>query len=431
MASKMHLGSSSATTSTTTTNSKPLPNPCPLPTTTRTVDEVWTELNACPLFMTELQENDDIAALQALSYEGTRLDVALDARERGNECFGVRGYVDAREFYSKGVSVLSKPKNEADWAGDEGEGRGKEQGDEEQEEEVLETLLVNRAACHLALQNYRAAWLDCAAALRRNPRNIKALYRSARALLAVERVDEAQDACLRGIEAARHHLQQQQDGQQQKQDRGQQQKQEAESRQDEAKIQSQLVALESLAAQISARTAALDSKRRAASARRALDARRARLVAAALAARNISTRRTADRPLHDAVDAAIALVPNPDDAHSALAFPTLLLYPLHLESDFIRAFVESDTLADHLAYILPPPWDNEASSCPKYTPESVSCYLETHNGGLLKLGKRVPLLKALSTGSVEIIDQLLRIFIVPTSEADAWVSKHKAQRSSN
>ncbi|PHH64800.1 hypothetical protein CDD81_3866 [Ophiocordyceps australis] len=425
------------TTTTATTNSspKPLVHPTPPPRPpTKTVDQVWAELNSCPLFMTEMEpNNDDIAALQALSYEGTRLSVSLDMRERGNECFGVGGYVDAQEFYTKGVQVLTTREEDEEKKG------GKEKGDDEKEEEkeeeekeekkMLEILLVNRAACHFALRNYRSAWLDCAAALRCNARNVKALFRAARALLAVERVDEAQDACLRGIEVARQLVEQeQQQGQAASMDNKDKDK---DKDKDKAKTQGQLAALESLAAQISDRATALDTTRRTASARHALAARRARLVAAALAARNIPTRRTAQRPLHDAVDAAIALVPDPDDAHSALAFPTLLLYPLRLESDFIRAVVESDCLASHLAYILPPPWDTPGPGGPVYTPQSVSCYLETRNGGLLKLGKRVPLLKALSTGSVQILDQLLRIFVVPTSEADGWVAKHKAQRAAN
>ncbi|KJZ79765.1 hypothetical protein HIM_00479 [Hirsutella minnesotensis 3608] len=123
--------------------------------------------------------------------------------------------------------------------------------------------------------------------------------------------------------------------------------------------------------------------------------------------------------------ARVALVPDPDDPRSALAFPTVLLYPLHLESDFIQAFGETQALDDHLAYILPLPWDRDA----EYTPASVSSYVETRDGGLLKVGRRAPLLKLLSTGKVEVVDDVLRIFVVPTAKADEWVAKFKAQRA--
>ncbi|KJZ79764.1 hypothetical protein HIM_00478 [Hirsutella minnesotensis 3608] len=68
----------------------------------KTVDEVWADLNKSPLFMTELEENDDTAALQALDYEGTPLENGGDFKVRGNECFKVRGYVDAKEGLEAG-----------------------------------------------------------------------------------------------------------------------------------------------------------------------------------------------------------------------------------------------------------------------------------------------------------------------------------------
>ncbi|KAG5926306.1 hypothetical protein E4U42_003425, partial [Claviceps africana] len=153
----------------------------------QTFEEVMADLNKCPLFMTDMEENDDIAALQALNYEGTPLENGVDFKARGNECFKVRGYVDAREFYTKGIQILAAEERRRNGADGEGEGEG--EGEDEDEDEVaaqrstLEALYVNRAACHLELDNYRSCWTDCAAALRLNPSNVKACYRSARALL--------------------------------------------------------------------------------------------------------------------------------------------------------------------------------------------------------------------------------------------------------
>ncbi|CAF3469838.1 hypothetical protein SNK03_009533 [Fusarium graminearum] len=359
----------------------------------KTVDEVWEDLNKSPLFMTDLdanEENDDIAALQALAYEGTPLENGQEFKERGNEYFKIKNYVDAKEFYGKGVAIL---------AGEErkrarGEQTKNQEGVIDTEEEIqkqretLEALYVNRAACHLSVKNYRSCWLDCAAALRLNPRNIKAYFRSARALLAVDRIEEADDVCARGLSL------------------------------DESNA-----SLRAVADDIIKRAKEIDARRKRDAEREAKEKRRALLIKAALRARNIPTRTTPQPP--EMEDAGIALLPDPDDPRSTLAFPTVLLYPLHLESDFVKAFEETHSLEDHLSYIFPLPWDKEGA----YTTASVEAFVETTQGGLLKMGKRVPLLKVLGTGKVEVVDEVVRIFVVPKDKAEAWTKEHKAKRA--
>ncbi|PNY29679.1 Uncharacterized protein TCAP_00403, partial [Tolypocladium capitatum] len=180
---------------------KPSLSPARSMTAGKTVDEVWAELNKSPLFMTELEENDDTAALQALGYEGSALENGADFKERGNECFKARGYVDAKEFYTKGILVLAAEERKRARGEATTNPGGEADSDDEvgRQREMLEALYVNRAACHLGLANYRSCWLDGAAALRLNPRNVKACYRSARALLAVDRVAEADAVCARGL----------------------------------------------------------------------------------------------------------------------------------------------------------------------------------------------------------------------------------------
>ncbi|KAM0389820.1 hypothetical protein ACHAQC_008479 [Fusarium culmorum] len=359
----------------------------------KTVDEVWEDLNKSPLFMTDLdanEENDDIAALQALAYEGTPLENGQEFKERGNEYFKIKNYVDAKEFYGNGVAIL---------AGEErkrarGEQTKNQEGVIDTEEEIqkqretLEALYVNRAACHLSVKNYRSCWLDCAAALRLNPRNIKAYFRSARALLAVDRIEEADDVCARGLSL------------------------------DESNA-----SLRAVADDIIKRAKEIDARRKRDAEREAKEKRRALLIKAALRARNIPTRTTPQPP--EMEDAGIALLPDPDDPRSTLAFPTVLLYPLHLESDFVKAFEETHSLEDHLSYIFPLPWDKEGA----YTTAGVEAFVETTQGGLLKMGKRVPLLKVLGTGKVEVVDEVVRIFVVPKDKAEAWTKEHKAKRA--
>jgi tetratricopeptide (TPR) repeat protein len=357
----------------------------------KSADEILAELNKSPLFMTDLEENDDIAALQALNYEGTAYENAAGFRERGNECFKVKGYIDAKEFYNKGIQILAEEERKRT----RGERTFDPDGVEDTEEEIqkqrglLEALYGNRSACHLSLHNYRNCWLDCAAALRLNPKNIKAYYRSGKALLAVDRIAEADDVCARGLA-----------------------------------LDPENASLKTVADAIIKRAEEVDAKRRKDNERQAREKRREMLIKAALKARGIPTRKT-DKP-PEMEDAAVALTPDPDDPRSTLTFPTVLLYPLDLQSDFIKAFAETETLEDHLSYILPLPWDEKG----EYKGVGdVECYLETRDGGVLKMGKKVTLLKALSTGKVEVVDEVVKVFVVPKGKAEEWVKKFKEQKA--
>ncbi|KAL6698092.1 HSP90 associated protein [Trichoderma pleuroticola] len=357
----------------------------------RTAEEVLADLNKSPLFMTEMEENDDIAALQALAYEGTALENAADFKERGNECFKVKGYKDASEFYGKGIAVLfveERKRAHGEVTKHPETGEPDSEDEIRQQREMLEAMYVNRAACHLEMQNYRSCWTDCAAALRLNPRNVKAYYRSGKALLAVDRIEEADDVCARGLA-----------------------------------IEPENKALRSVADGIIKRATTLNELKRKAAEREAKKQRRALLLKTAIAARGIKMRTTEQPP--EMEDAKVRLLPDEDDPSSELAFPTVLLYPLHLESDFIKAIHETHSLEDHLGYIFPLPWDNEG----QYTLAGVTCYIETKEGGLIKMGKKVPLLKVLSGGKVEVVDEVVRIFVLPTSKAEGWVKEFKDKRA--
>ncbi|KAI3328333.1 TPR-like protein [Ustulina deusta] len=380
----------------------------------KTVDEVVAELKRTPFFMTELEENDETEAFKALAYEGTPLENSSEFKEQGNECFKTRRFADAKEFYTKGILILAaeerKRKQAADPSSrepskvkskkeDEERSKGEEEEEEEKKEETgeeeirqeratLVSLYINRAACHLELKNYRSCWLDGSAALRLDPDNIKAYYRSARAFLAVDRIAEAEDACARGL--ALDHANK---------------------------------PLTAVARDIAKKAEEISARRRREAERLAKEKRREMLIKAALRARAIRTRATAQPP--EMEDAGVKLVPDPDDPASHLCFPTVLLYPAHLKSDFIKAFSETDSLADHLGYVFPLPWDRDGA----YTLAGVECYMETVAGGLVKLGKKVPLLKALSGGKVEVVDEVVRIFVVPRPQAAGWVKEFKMKKA--
>lgn len=110
-------------------------------------------LESVPLFMTSLPnddtDNDALTALEALVFEGSPdgecsvpssdlllpqtldfpAEVALNFKETGNEHYKVRRHKDAAGFYTQGIDA--KPPDQS----------------------LLETLLLNRAACNLELGN--------------------------------------------------------------------------------------------------------------------------------------------------------------------------------------------------------------------------------------------------------------------------------------
>ncbi|KAI3399655.1 hypothetical protein diail_6003 [Diaporthe ilicicola] len=356
----------------------------------RTAEEIMEDLNKSPLFMTELEENDDVAALEALAYEGTPLENATDFKERGNECFKQKRWRDAVEFYGRGVAVVVKEgkRRERGEKPHESDPRGDDEAEAAAQRAVLEALYVNRAAVQLELHNYRSCWLDCGAALRLNPRNVKAWYRSARALLAVGRVAEADEACAGGLS-----------------------------------VDADNASLRAVARDIIARAEEQDRKQAAADEDKRRAQRRAAFLAGALRERNVTVRRSSRPP--DLGDAALELVPDPEDLNSTLSFPAVLLYPLHYESDFIKAFNEKEALAQHFGYVFPLPWDKEG----EYGTNSVECFMETASGGLVKVGKKVPLLKVLSLDGVEVVDGVVKIYVVPRTKADAWVQDFKAAKA--
>ena len=143
---------------------------------------------------------------------------------------------------------------------------------------------------------------------------------------------------------------------------------------------------------------------------------------AALKARKVVLRGSKDPP--DLEDATIRLSPDPLSPTSLLEFPVMLLYPMHNQTDLIKAWAEKDAITHHLSYIMPLPWDNKN----EYKLSTVDCYMDTISGGLMKVGKKLTLLEALSNGKTEIVDGLVRMYVVPTSLAPQWIEEVKKKK---
>jgi hypothetical protein len=246
---------------------------------------------------------------------------------------------------------------------------------------TLLTLLTN-------VENYRSTTMDCAAAIRLNTFNIKAHYRSASALFALDRVYEALDVCYRGIQA----------------DPGN-------------------AAMRTLLEKIQKRSRVKEAQDKR---RKQEDLRKQKeklVLNTALKARNIRIRGSTDVP--DMADVEIRLSPDPLSPKSTLEFPVKLLYPMHSQSDFIKAYGERDALIDHLGYILPLPWDEEM----QYKQDIVDCFMDTISGGMMKIGKKLSLLEVLAGGKTEVVNGMVRIHVVPRDLTPAWIAEVKKKKA--
>ena len=92
------------------------------------------------------ENNTALEALLALQYEGTKAEIAQGFKEQGNEMVKAKMWRDAKEFYTKGIAVLTAKGADDKW--EEGEDPELEAT---REKELGEQLYVNRALCNLEL----------------------------------------------------------------------------------------------------------------------------------------------------------------------------------------------------------------------------------------------------------------------------------------
>lgn len=225
--------------------------------------------------------------------------------------------------------------------------------------------------------------------MRLNPSNSKAYYRSSLALLALSKLPEALDACNIGLSLTPNSP-----------------------------------SFGALLSRINTQSAALAAREqeRARNESRAL--REKQTLQAALLARGITIPTSRSPPSLE--DAVIHLSPDALSASSTLVFPLLLLYPLHAQSDFIKAVPETDALADHLQYIFPLPWDTAG----EYTADTVELWAETvrWGSGLVKVGRLVPLLAWLGDDKVPVVDGVVKINVLLEGRSGAWIEEVQARR---
>ncbi|KAL9047576.1 MAG: hypothetical protein Q9206_006648, partial [Seirophora lacunosa] len=329
-------------------------------------DEIVQMMKKTPLFMTNLEDggNDDdneeniqLEALRALQYEGTRREIALGFKERGNEMVAEKRWKDAKEFYTKGILTLKAPQKEV--VGDKS-ASADEEAEEAEEKKVEEACYINRALCNLELQNYRSTLHDTRHTLLLTPTSHKALYRSALALLHLSRHAPALDATTRGLALT--------------------------SPSPEEPPSAPHTAFLTLHERIlsAQRLAAISAAKRASAAEHKRKEQLA--LTAALQARGIKLR-VSERP-PDLEDAVLSLRPDPESPTSALHFPVLLLYPEAGGSDFVKQVAETERWGDVLALVLGGGGGPGEGEGVEYTPEGVESFAKTREGGLVKVGRK-------------------------------------------
>lgn len=217
-------------------------------------------------------------------------------------------------------------------------------------------------------------------------RNVKAWYRAASACLAVDKISASLEACECGL-----------------------------------KFESANTALKTLLSKVEKRKDYLQELDRTRKRRDEQAKQKEIMLKLALQQRNIVSKTTKDAP--DMEDAAISLADSLDPK-SILSFPVTFLYPLHAQSDFVKAFAEDESVSQHLEYILPTPWDEEH----EYTLDTVDCYMETAAGGLIKAGKNLSLVKLLGSGKVEVVDGLVKVSVVPKTKAAQFIEEFKKRK---
>ncbi|KAJ1910814.1 HSP70/90 co-chaperone [Tieghemiomyces parasiticus] len=325
----------------------------------KTPDEFLAEMLKSPLFMQEMpkegevddaEANPTLAALQSLAFEGSPTEVAQNFKNQGNDSFREgtkRGYRNAIKFYTQAIAQDCEDR------------------------ELTATCYVNRAAVNLELQNYRRVLNDCHAALQINPKNVKALYRSARACRALEKYEEALECCRWALEFDPAN----------------------------AAVKKERQATE-------AQQAAAEAKRQREVERAAAETREQALLTEALRERNVRLSASSGSS-HVWENADTEHRVHRDSETGRLIWPVFFMYPEFKETDFIQAFNEADTFRDHVhtMFATPAPWDPEH----RYNPENVELFFEyfaTPNASpkLLKVGQNLSLGKVLSNPRYTVVN---------------------------
>ncbi|KAG0699875.1 40S ribosomal protein S7 [Suillus ampliporus] len=350
-------------------------------------EEKMAALQSTPLFMKSLpsEESNDpvIQALQSLAFEGTPDEIAQNFKEQGNDYFKGKRYREAISFYTQGIDA--KPSDLV----------------------LQEALLCNRAACNVELKNYGSVLRDCSKALTLNTKSSKAYYRSAVALLALDRIEESLDCCERCLEYDPENS-----------------------------------GVRSVRDHSAAAKAEKDRKENEKQERIYNEQRERKLLQVAFKERHLFTvhnpKGSSENPYEPHFDPE-------DPERTTLIIPAFFLYPQYATSDVIAHFVEDTTFSAHISQMFPPQapapvWDKAG----QYIANTLVVYAMTRRKRLLKVGKKMSLRDVCNAAKakegepddgLELKDGCLTFVVVPKGEVEQnWLAmsvNHKILRSAN
>ncbi|KAJ1026974.1 hypothetical protein NDA16_002267 [Ustilago loliicola] len=379
----------------------------------RDLDSTLASWDNVPLFMRDLPTDPSttdpstsaaLDALQSLAFDGTPDQVAQNFKSQANDYFKSKRYREALGFYTQAIEANPEDKG------------------------LLETLYANRAACQLELGNYGSVLRDTSKVLELNGKSEKAYYRAGKALIALDRLDDALQCLAKGVEVNQGNV---------------------------AMVALRKQAQDKLAKKQKAEQESKERKRREQAIATALHQ--------ALLVRGLwleTTPRPPDNPQPAHFDPD-SLPPNsslslplsstwtpPDIIRTPLIVPVFFMYPQHAQSDFISDYHEDTPLSTYLSTIFPLssrgslPWDTAA----EYYEGNLQVYATTKRDRLLKLGKKLTLRQVIDQGFKEadkaqgedevrdrdglvMRDGILSLVVVPKGNAEEeWVGKFKAER---
>lgn len=242
-------------------------------------------------------------------------------------------------------------------------------------------------------ENYASTTRDCLHALRLNPANQKAYYRSALGLLALDKTVLAR----RTVELGLPHV----------------------SRNDPTHA-----AFVALLKRIDARAAVLDKAESARKARLQKEAMHRATLVEALKRRKIAVTSSASGLEPDLEDATVGLA-EPLDPDSEVHFPLFVLYPTASQSELVKSVGEESTVGDLVDTVLPVPWEG-GDVFGGGNGKEVSAFVESGAGGLRKVGLKVSWKSVLADGGCKLEDGLCRIMLIPRGQVEGWIKEWKA-----
>ena len=334
------------------------------------------------------------------------VEVALNFKEQGNSYFEGKRWREAADFYTQGIDA--KPTDKA----------------------LLQALHINRAACNLELsmhihfllggvlndriENYGKVLRDCSIAITINNKSSKAYYRSALALVALERYEEAVDSCSRclGFDSTNRPV----------------------------------LSLKEKAGKLHS-TKVMKEQERQERLREAEEKRRR--LQLAFKVRDDQIPRC--HKIHlEWQERHLTVVPNPkgtpevddkphfdeeDPNKSSLIFPVHFLYPQHATSDMVPDFHEDTSFGEHLTVMFPPNaeppnWDRAG----EYVNGRLSIYAATGRKRLLKIGKKMTLRDVIREAGkdgdgLELQGGCLAVIVVPRGAVETkWIAEFKGNK---